>query len=88
MQVIPPTRQIPKIEPGQRIRVTQRIVKRDQEWSTKVEGVVVSCKPETTGSWYAHGKNDRLWLLRIRLQKPDGELTTIVVDHNSQIEYL
>jgi hypothetical protein len=64
------------------------IVGRNQQWVTRAEGTVVACGPETTGSWYAHGKNDKLWLIRLRLRKHDGELTTLVLDHNSRVQFL
>jgi len=86
VNISPPTRILPKIAPGQRIRVTQSIIGRDTQWTTRVEGIVESCRSETTGSWYAHGKHDKLWLIRIRLRKDDGELTTLVIDHNSRVE--
>jgi len=76
------------ITAGQRIRVTQSIVGRDRTWSCQVEGTVQSCKVEPTGSWYAHGKNDKLWLLRLRLRKDDGELTALILDANSKILFL
>ncbi len=79
---------IPKLAPGRRIRVSQIIAGRDRRWVTRVEGVVESCRPEPTGSWYAHGKNDRLWLHRVRVRKADGELTTLVLDHNSRVDVL
>jgi hypothetical protein len=78
----------PKIQPGDRVRIVQRIAGRAGVWTTKAEGEVVSCKMEKTGSWYAHGKNDKLWLQRIRLRKEDGEITNLVVDQNSRIERL
>lgn len=78
----------PDLVKGDRIRVLQRIVGRDVAWQCRAEGVVESCRPEPTGSWFAHGKNDRLWLLRIRLRKDDGEITTLVVDEHTRIEKL
>ena len=57
-------------------------------WSTVAEGIVEACRPEPTGSWCAHGKNDKLWLIRLRIRKDDGELTALVIDHNSRIEVL
>ena len=30
-----------------------------------------------TGSWFAHSRNDRLWLDRLEIQKDDGEITTL-----------
>ncbi len=84
--VVPPTWNVPKLPAGQRVRISQMIVGREGRWTTRAEGTVLSCQPETTGSWYAHGKNDKLWLLRVRLQKADGEVTTLVIDHNSKVE--
>lgn len=88
LQTAPPTTSVAGIRPGDRIRVVQRIVGRDIRWLSGVEGVVETLKAEATGSWYAHGKNDKLWLLRVRLRKSDGELTTLVIDHNSRVELL
>lgn len=87
-----PAIQIPKDAPrlskGDRIRVTQTIAGGDRRWLTHVEGVVESYRAESTGSWYAHGKHDRLWLLRVRLRKADGEISALTIDPNSRIEVL
>lgn len=79
---------LPKIAVGDRIRVRQQIVGRDVRWGCQVEGVVESCKHEKTGSWFAHGKNDRLWLCRVRLRKDDGEITALILDERSEITVL
>ena len=76
----------PRIAPGDHVRITQRIVGRSSTWATNVEGVVEAYGPEPTGSWFAHGKGDKLWLLRVRLRKDDGELTTITLDPSSSVE--
>ena len=76
------------IQPGQRVRIYQEIDRREGNWSNAVEGTVVRAEPEKTGSWYAHGADDKLWLYRIRLQKDDGELTTVVVDQHTRCEML
>jgi len=78
----------PPVKAGRRVRVTQAVIGRDKTWTTRVEGVVESCRPEPTGSWFAHGRNDRLWLWRLRVRKPDGEITDLVVDANTRIERL
>ena len=75
-------------KPGQRVRITQEIDRREGNWRTDVVGVIQSVGPEKTGSWYAHGKDGRLWLLRVRLQKEDGELTTIAADPLTKVELL
>jgi hypothetical protein len=66
--------------------VTQHIVGRDIDWSSAVDGVVEACRAEPTGSWFAHGTADRLWLQRVRLRKDDGEITTLVIDPGSVVE--
>jgi hypothetical protein len=78
----------PKLSKGDRIRVTQLLLGRDLRWATTVEGVVESFRAEPTGSWYAHGKGAKLWLLRVRLRKDDGEITALTLDAHSRIEIL
>jgi len=41
-----------------------------------------------TGSWFARGKDDRLWLKRLRLRKADGEVSLLVVDDGTLIAKL
>jgi hypothetical protein len=44
--------------------------------------------PQThrTGSWFAHGKDDKVWLDRLELRRDDGELVTLNLDQWSMIE--
>lgn len=77
---------VDQIKPGQRVRIHQEIDRREGNWVNTVEGTVVAAQPEKTGSWHAHGRDARLWLNRIRLKKPDGELTTIVIDQHTRLE--
>jgi hypothetical protein len=79
---------IPKIEPTQRVRVTQTIRTRNGSWQTQIEGTVISARPEPTGSWYAHGKNHQLWLQRLRLSRADGEIVDLVIDGDSVVTIL
>lgn len=74
------------LKAGQTIRVLQQVDRREGNWTNEVLGSVVEVRPEKTGSWYAHGKDDRLWLYRIRLRKADGELTTLSVDQFTRVE--
>lgn len=77
-----------QLEPGQDIRVTQTIHRREGSWTTTVEGRILEVLDAPTGSWYAHGVNDRYWLRRIRLRKPDGEITLVSLDPDSLISQL
>lgn len=73
---------------GQRIRVRHRIDRRDVDWRAEVTGVVEWVGLEKTGSWYAHAKDDRYWLRRVRLRKEDGEISTLNLDEYAEIEIL
>ena len=77
-----------KIVVGMRIRVTQRIERREGNWEANIEGVIEEISSAPTGSWYAHGKNDKYWLQRIRLRKDDGEISLIALDRCSRITVL
>ena len=74
--------------PGTRVRVTQQVPQTHQVWSTTCEGAVVRYRQARTGSWYAHAKDDRLWLDRLEIRLDSGELTTLNLDHYTLIEDL
>jgi len=80
------TEQQPK--PGQRVRIFQEIDRREGNWTHELVGTVLTVQAEKTGSWHADGKDGKLWLNRVRLQKEDGEITTIVVDRYTRFEVL
>jgi len=69
-----------QLKPGAKVRVTQQIPARDHTITTDVSGTVVRFEQKPTGSWYAHSKDDKLWLDRLTLRKEDGELTTLSLD--------
>jgi len=77
---------VERFEVGTRIRVTQQIPQRDDVWTATVEGQVVKYEQRKTGSWYAHSKDDRLWLDRLVLKKDDGELVTCILDGYSRVD--
>jgi hypothetical protein len=76
------------LRPGARVKVTQQIAARDYSLGTEVVGTVVGFEQKQTGSWYAHSKNDKLWLDRLLLKLDDGELTTLILDDYSHVEIL
>jgi len=75
-----------KLKIGSHVRVVQQIAARDHTYTTDVRGTVVDYSQKQTGSWYAHGKDDKLWLDRLTLRKPDGELITLNLDDYSVVE--
>ncbi len=75
-----------KLKLGSQVRVTQQIAARDHTWTSDVRGTVVDFSQKQTGSWFAHSKDDKLWLDRLTLRKADGELITLNLDDYSVIE--
>lgn len=77
-----------EIQPGRRARVTQQITQGGGTWTTEIEGEIVSYRQAKTGSWFAHSKDDHLWLDRLELRGDDGELTILSLDENSRVQIL
>ena len=73
-------------EAGTRVRVVQQLPQGDRVWTTATEGTVVRYRQAKTGSWFAHGRDDKLWLDRLELRLDDGELVTLNLDQYSVIE--
>ena len=76
------------IKPGMRVRVTQQIAFALASATTTVEGTVLRFGQQKTGSWFAHAKDDKLWLDRIELKKDDGEIVVCNLDQLSRVEAL
>ncbi|HLO41690.1 MAG TPA: hypothetical protein VK176_11760 [Phycisphaerales bacterium] len=74
--------------PGQRVRVTQQIPRQSGTSSITVEGIVLRAGQQKTGSWFAHSKDDRLWLDRLEIRKDDGERIVMNLDQYSSVEVL
>lgn len=77
-----------ELAPGTRVAVTQQIPQRDEVWTIKTEGEVVRVEQRKTGSWYAHSKDDKLWLDRLVIKKEDGEIVMFNLDSYTHIDVL
>ncbi len=75
-----------QLKPGAQVKVTQQIAARDHTLVSEIRGTVTEYEQKPTGSWFAHSKDDRLWLDRLTLRKDDGELTTLNLDAASHVE--
>jgi hypothetical protein len=73
---------------GAHVRVVQQFAHRDPEkaWTSEVRGTVMEYVQRPTGSWFAHAKDDKLWLDRLKIRKTDGELLTLNLDEYSRVE--
>ncbi len=72
--------------PGTRVLVTQQHPRRDGPWTNSVEGIITRFQQARTGAWFAHAKDDHLWLDRLELRLDDGELVILNLDQYSVIE--
>ena len=77
--------QLETLRPGTRIKVGQHIRRRGGDWIAEVEGEFIEWLTAPTGSWYAHGKDDRYWLTRLKLRKSNGEVSLLTLDADSEI---
>jgi len=77
-----------KLVPGAIVEVTQQIPHRDRVWVNRVQGTVLSYAQKQTGSWFAHSKDDKLWLDRLVLKKDDGEIISLNLDDYTHLEIL
>ena len=76
------------LSPGSRVRVTQQLPHRDKVWTNSVEGEISRYQQAKTGSWFAHSKDDQLWIDRLELRLDDGEIVVLNLDRYSVIELL
>ena len=74
------------LAPGSRVRITKQVARQGKCLTTTVEGTVVKAQQAKTGSWFAHSKDDRLWLDRLEITKDDGEVYICNVDAHTVIE--
>jgi hypothetical protein len=74
--------------PGAIVEVTQQIPHRDRVWTNRITGTIIAYEQKQTGSWFAHSKDDKLWLDRLILRKEDGEITSLNLDDYTHLEVL
>ena len=67
-------------QPGMRVRVTQQIPFGRHASSTTIEGEIIRFGQQKTGSWYAHARDDRLWL--DKNENTDPELAAFVEEES------
>jgi hypothetical protein len=80
--------QLGDLKPGMRVRISQEIDRREGNWKLEVTGEVIETFSQKTGSWNAHGKEDKLWLNRVKIRKDNGELSVMSVDPFTRYELL
>lgn len=73
-----------QLVPGARVRVVKQMQLKG--WTTETRGTVEAFEQRKTGSWFAHAKDDKLWLDRLVLKLDDGEIVTLNLDGYTRVE--
>jgi len=84
-QTLPPRAEL---IPGVRVRIKQKVTVGMQSWALEVSGVIRDVKPIDTGIHTDRVRGDDFWVESVLLEKPDGELTRVTFDENTQVEVL
>ncbi len=74
--------------PGTVVRITQQIPRRTDTYTITVTGTVVRHERQSSGSWFARNKRNKVWLDRLILKKQDGEITILNLDEYTVVEIL
>ena len=74
--------------PGTLVKITQQIPRRTDTYTTTVTGTVVRHERQSSGSWFARNKRNKVWLDRLIIKKQDGEITILNLDEYTVVEVL
>jgi hypothetical protein len=77
------------VKPGTNIRITQVSYspsRPDREFT--IEGKFLGCKVSDTGAPFAHAKTRHYQMLRVRLEKDDGEISEMNIDPRTRISII
>lgn len=78
-----------RLEPGQRIRITQTVrVGSSGTWTTTVEGAFRDVNYLVTGLATDRVPEDEIVVVTVHFTKDNGELSSIALDEQSRIEVL
>jgi hypothetical protein len=79
---------IERLEPGQRIRIIQRVRVGLKTWETTVEGVFRNVNYLATGLSTDRVPEDDIIVPTVHFTKDNGELSSITLDEHTRIEVL
>jgi len=76
------------LKPSQRIRITQRVRVGSQEWSAVVTGTFRDLNYLVTGLATDRVPEDDIVVVTVHFTKDNGELSSITLDDNSEVEVI
>ncbi len=74
------------LKPGEKIQVTQKVRVGSRTWTAQATGTFREIAYLETGITTERVKEDDLVVPVVRFIKPNGELTSIAIDENTQVE--
>lgn len=77
-----------RLQPGQRIRLTQTVRVGSRIWTTTVTGRFRSVRSLVTGLATDRAPEDDIIVPTIHFTKDNGELSSVALDEQSQLEIL
>jgi hypothetical protein len=77
-----------RVQPGQRIRLTQTVRVGVKSWPATVTGTYRSCNALVTGLATHRVPEDDIIVPIVHFTKDNGELSSVTLDENSQMEIL
>jgi hypothetical protein len=75
-----------RLQPGQRIRITQTVRVGIKQWTTTVTGTFRSTGALVTGLSTDRVPEDDIVVPTVHFTKDNGELSSVALDENSKIE--
>lgn len=75
-----------QLEPGDRVKVTQRVKVGMKAWSTTVTGTVERTERRRNGLHVARSADDKAFTDMILLRKDGGDQTTVAMDEFTHVE--
>jgi hypothetical protein len=96
MHLVPTTRPLDstlvetlrRLQPGQRIRITQTVRVGQKSWPAVVTGIFRSVSALATGLATDRVPQDDIIVPTVHFTKDNGELSSVALDENSKIEIL
>ncbi len=75
-----------RFEPGTPVRVIQHVRVGHRRWTTELTGVVEGEGLRPVGGMEMGGKAMYCRQSTLRLRKPDGEITVVALDENTEVK--
>jgi hypothetical protein len=77
-----------RLQPGQRLRITQTVRVGTKQWTTTVEGVFRTLHYLQTGLSTDRVAEDDIVVPTVHFTKDNGELSSIAIDEQTRVEVL